>query len=341
MDIDSVKSYFKGLDSKIQTSIIDELTMIKDNSDYNLLSIREDNLNNKQGNCPHCGSLKYSKNGCEKSGVQRYLCKSCMRCFNSFTGTWIAKINKKELLVPYIKLMKEGLSLEKTRKKLEINKKTAFDWRHKIAASLNPIEQGNFNGITESDETFFLHSLKGSPSLERKARKRGKKSSKRGINNEHVATIVTIDREKNMDLKVACFGRITKKDIENAIGEKVSKQTVLCSDGHVSYKGFAIDNKLEHHVLRADLKQYVKQKIYHIQHVNSAHSRMKDWIDKELHGVATRYLQNYLNWFRLKEKFKGSVFMNKMVFSALDPSAHLKFLNIDCNYNKLLESQSI
>lgn len=340
MDIDSIKSYFKDLDCTAQTSIIDELTMIKDNSDFNLLSIREEQLNNKQGNCPYCGSLKYSKDGREKSGVQRYLCKSCKRCFNSYTGTWLAKINKKELLVPYIKLMKEGLSLEKTRKKLEINKKTAFDWRHKITASLNPIEQGDFKGITESDETFFLHSQKGSPSMEREAHKRGKKASKRGINNEHVATIVTIDREKNIDLKVACFGRITKKDIENAIGEKVSNQTVLCSDGHVSYKGFAKENKLEHHVLRADLKQYVKKKIFHIQHVNSADSRLKDWIDKKLHGVATRYLQNYLNWFRLKEKFKGTVIMNKMVDSALDPTAHLKFLNIDYNYNKLLESQS-
>lgn len=341
MNIDSIKAYFKDLDSTAQTSILDELTMIKDSSDFNLLSIREDQLNNKQGSCPHCGSLKYSKDGREKSRVQRYLCKSCKRHFNSYTGTWLAKINKKELLVPYLKQMKEGLSLEKTRIKLGINKKTAFDWRHKITASLNPIEQADFKGITESDETFFLHSLKGSPSMERKARKRGKKSSKRGINNEHVATIVTIDREKNIDLRVACFGRITKKDIENAIGEKVSNQTVLCSDGHVSYKGFAIDNNLEHHVLRADLKQHVKQKIYHIQHVNSAHSRMKDWIDKKLHGVATRYLQNYLNWFRLKEKFKSSVFIDKMVYSALDPLAHLKFLNIDCSYNKLLESKSI
>ena len=340
MDIDSIKAYFKDLDCTAQTSILDELTMIKDSSDFNLLSIREDQLNNKQGCCPHCGSLKYSKDGREKNRVQRYLCKSCKRHFNSYSGTWLAKINKKELLVPYIKLMKEGLSLEKTRIKLAINKKTAFDWRHKITASLNPIEQADFKGITESDETFFLHSLKGSPSMKRAARKRGEKASKRGINNEHVATIVTIDREKNIDLKVACMGRITKKDIECAIGEKVSKQTVLCSDGHVSYKGFAIDNKLEHHVLRADLKQYVKQKIFHIQHVNSADSRLKDWIDKRLHGVATRYLQNYLNWFRLKEKFKGSVIINKMVDSALDPTAHLKFLNIDYNYNKLLISKS-
>lgn len=341
MNINLIKDYFKDLDCTAQATLLDEHTMLKDNSDFNLLTIREEQLNNKQGSCPHCGSLKYCKDGREKSGVQRYLCKSCKRCFNSYTGTWLAKINKKELLVPYIKLMKEGLSLEKTRKRLEINKKTAFDWRHKITASLNPIEQRDFKGITESDETFFLHSQKGFLSLGREARKRGKKASKRGINNEHVATIVTIDREKNIDLQVACFGRITKKNIDNAIGKKVSDQTVLCSDGHVSYKGFAMDNKLEHHVLRADLKQYVKQKIFHIQNGNSADSRLKDWIDKKMHGVATRYLQNYLNWFRLKEKFKGTIILNKIIDSALDTTARLKFMGINYNYDQLLKSQKL
>ena len=51
---------------------------------------------------------------------------------------------------------------------------------------------------------------------------------------------------------------LKKINIENAIGKKISAQTVLCTDGHVSYKGFAMDNKLEHHSLRADLKQFVK-----------------------------------------------------------------------------------
>lgn len=43
------------------------------------------------------------------------------------------------------------------------------------------------------------------------------------------------------------MGRIKKIDIENAIGSRIHKdQTILCSDAHVSYKGFAIDNNLEH-----------------------------------------------------------------------------------------------
>lgn len=341
MDKILVKSYFKDLDENSQKSLLDELTLIKDNSRFNLLSIREDHLNNKQGSCPHCSSLKYSKDGQEKSGVQRYRCKSCKRSFNAYSGTWLAEINKKDLLVPYLKLMREGLSLEKTGKKLDISKKTAFDWRHKITASLNNVGKGNFKGITESDETFFLHSKKGSKNLSAQARKRGDKATTKGISNEHVAAIVTMDREKSVDLKLACFGRITKGDIEKAIGEKMCEQTVLCTDGHVSYKGFAMDNKLEHHVLRANLKQYVKQKIYHIQHVNSAHSRLKLWINKVMHGVATKYLQNYLNWFRFKEKFKGVDIIRRMIDSALDPSGQMRYQNIEMEYALLIKSQNI
>ena len=112
-----------------------------------------------------------------------------------------------------------------------------------------------------------------------KPRKRSGSSSKRGINKEHIAVIVIQDRKKNLDVTVATCGRLKKINMENAIGKKISSQTILCTDGHVSYTGFAMDNKLEHHYLRADLKQFVKNEVYHIQHVNSTHSRLKKWID--------------------------------------------------------------
>ncbi len=340
MDLSTIKEYFEKQDSVSQIAIIKELTGIKDNSDFDLLGIKEKQLNNKQGSCPHCDSLKYTKDGREKSGVQRYRCSSCKRSFNPYTGTWLAKINKKELIVPYLKLMTQGLSLEKTRKALNINKKTAFDWRHKITASLDNIEKSDFIGITESDETFFLHSQKGSQDIDRAPRKRGKKASKRGISSEQVATIVTMDRTNSVDLKVVCLGRITKTDIEDAIGERISEKTVLCTDGHASYKGFAIDNELEHHVLRANIKQFIKQKKFHIQHVNSADSRLKLWIDKKMHGVATKYLQNYLNWFRLTEKFNDFNIIKKMVDSAISTTAVQKFRNIEISYlNLLLKTQ--
>ena len=59
-------------------------------------------------------------------GVQQYVCKSCNRTFTPFTGTWMAQIHKKEKLVNYMKLMRQGLSLDNIKSELGINKKNSF-----------------------------------------------------------------------------------------------------------------------------------------------------------------------------------------------------------------------
>jgi hypothetical protein len=41
--------------------------------------------------------------------------------------------------------------------------------------------------------------------------------------------------------------------------------------------------------------------IYHIQNVNAFDSRLKNWI-RRFHGVATKYLDSYLGWFRALDR---------------------------------------
>ena len=65
-------------------------------------------------------------------------------------------IHKKDKIDTYMVLMSEEKSLDKIKSELLINKKTAFDWRHKILASLSDVDKDDFTGVTESDETFFL-----------------------------------------------------------------------------------------------------------------------------------------------------------------------------------------
>ncbi len=316
MDRLAIESFFRSLPEPDQNSLLSSLTNIKTDKDFQLLDIRETQFNEKQGVCPHCNNIKYVKMGKDK-GVQRYKCKSCSKTFTPYTGTWMAHIHHKDKLATYLKLMGQGLSLDKTCVKLCINKKTAFDWRHKIINSIKDVEHSKFIGITESDETFFLRSNKGSENLVRKPRNRGKQIKTRGISKEQVAVIVSTDRKGSISLDSAGLGRMSKGSIEKSIGNKINEQTILCTDGLVSYKGFALDNKLEHHILRADLKQFVKQGKYHIQHVNSLHSRLKKWINKDLYGVATKYLQNYLNWFRFQEKFKTQNYVKKIIVASL------------------------
>lgn len=48
---------------------------------------------------------------------------------------------------------------------------------------------------------------------------------------------------------------------------------------------------------------YVKKSIFHIQHVNAYHKRLKQFMER-FQGVATKYLDNYLFWFRYLERSK-------------------------------------
>lgn len=255
MKISEIKSLILNLPPLEREKLLREFEGldVEPSTPYTLQHSRRYLLNNKQGVCSHCGHTKYVKFGF-KSGSQRYKCKSCKKSFTEYSGTWMAGIHHKDKMDDYLELMVEEKSLDKIKDALSINKKTAFDWRHKILASLSDNEKDDFTGITESDETFFLNSEKGRNLTHRESRKRGGKSKTRGVSKDQVAVIVTQDRKSSIDLTVATMGRLKKVDIENAIGSRIKpNQTILCSDAHVSYKGFAIDNQIEHHPLKANL----------------------------------------------------------------------------------------
>ncbi|MDO8896127.1 MAG: IS1595 family transposase [Bacteroidales bacterium] len=339
---EDIKSYLLTLPKLELDSLIKELQdFTKTSSLASCKLSRREMLNNKQGSCPHCEHLKYVKLGFDK-GAQRYKCKSCKRNFTEYTGTWMAGIHKKNKIDEYMELMLQEKSLDKIKEELKINKKTAFDWRHKILSSIEETDKDSFTGITESDETFLLFSEKGKRTLSRKGRKRGTNSKKRGVSDEQVAVIVTADRTGQRELSVATLGRIRKIDIEKSIGSRICEKTVLCSDSHVSYKGFALDNTLEHHALRADLKQHVKDGVYHVQHVNSMHNRLKKWLNDQFWGVSTKHLQQYMNWFRMKETLKTTAEPQTELAkrTILDVKARARYFEIDDKYKLIISSQN-
>ena len=155
---DSVKRYFKRLPIQERDILLAEIILSSENTTVPATNMsRRELLDNKQGECPHCGHAKYVKFGTDK-GSQRYKCKSCKRNFTEYTGTWMAGLHKKDKIDAYLVLMIEERSLDNIKQELHINKKTAFDWRHKILSSFEEVNKDVFSGITESDETFLLFS---------------------------------------------------------------------------------------------------------------------------------------------------------------------------------------
>jgi transposase-like protein len=309
---------------KKEIGLIPELTKVKKelNKDQKVL-------------CPHCLSAEIFGHGSYK-GRKRYKCKACKKTFNDFTGTAISGIKKVEKFQEYLELTIESLTIRKAAKKLNVNMKTIFDWRHKLLSSISTMNGASFSGIVECDDKQLDINEKGKRNLNRDAYKRpSDRTTKRGVSNDKVSVMVATDRNGNPVMRIAKIGRIDTESIEKTIGNLTSADNVLCSDSHPSIISWAKDRELEHHTFVAS-KQHVKNKCYHVQHVNSLDNLYERWI-KPFYGVATKYLPQYLNWFVFLEKMKKSTEpiadLAKAVMS--NTSAIKSFREIENTYRKL------
>ena len=276
---------------------------VPDKVDKLLGSIREARFVSGIG-CVHCGSKSVKRNGKYRTR-QRYLCKDCNKTFNDMTNTPFSGSKYPEKWVRYIELMVEGYTLPKIANRLQIHISTAFYWRHKILNALGSLGYKQLEGIVESDETFFRESLKGRREItHRKSKKRGEKDTKRGISNQKIAVVVAQDRNGNMIARKAGTGRVKAEEIDAVIGDFIHPSALLCTDTATNYKKFAKIKGLLHEAINERQKQRVKKGIYHIQHVNNFHNRLKGWMER-FQGVGTYYLDHYLNWFRWLELGKN------------------------------------
>ncbi len=67
----------------------------------------------------------------------------------------------------------------------------------------------------------------------------------------------------------------------------------------------------------------MREGAFHIQNVNAYHSRLKNWMAR-FHGVATRYLPNYLGWRRMLERYSAAITPERCLQVALGrPMQHV------------------
>jgi len=255
--------------------------------------------------CLHCGSTSVIKHG-KKNGVQRFRCKDCNKTFNDLTLTPMA--NSKVCLeqwMDYAKCMIIGLSIRKSAEICKVSVKTSFYMRHRILDSVRNFQGiGEVSGIVEMDETFLPESFKGNHKksgfkLPRESRKRGKQVKTRGISKEQVCIATAVDRKNNIVFEMVTKGRIKTADLECLFKDRLDPDSLICTDSHKSYITFA-KNNVSVHIRIASGKH--KNGVYHISHVNSIHSNFKKWILRFC-GVATKYLANYLHWFKWLQTF--------------------------------------
>ena len=253
--------------------------------------------------CPHCGCQQIHKWGV-RNGIQRYQCQGCCKTFNSMTGTPLARLHKPSVWAEFAICLKDGDSVRKSAQACGIHRNTAFSWRHRFLRNAKSILPVQLNGIVEADETFVLKSEKGARHIGRKPRKRGGSATQRGISGEQSCILVCRDRGGNTVDKVIDGFDSTKLAL--CLSGLLSKDALLCTDGKPVYQMFARKEHVKHMRLNFSNGIRVVGGVFHVQNVNAYHSRLKRWMAR-FNGVATKYLDSYLAWFRELDEFGKNI----------------------------------
>ena len=269
--------------------------------------------------CAHCKSKSFYKWGIQND-LQRYKCKECNKTFNSLSGTPLAKLKRKGHWLEYSSCLKNGFSIRKSAQICGISQTTSFRWRHRFLKGQNLFEPHNIKGIIEIDNFKIKRSFKGA------------KNIPDFIRNKTVLINIIIGRDRygnTIDFKQQNFNHIK---LSEKFSKVLSKDILFCSDKKPEYFDFSQLTKFKQGYIDRANKIKIKKNVVHLNNIEDYSIRFFKWMTR-FYGVATKYLKNYLSWYRLldEKQMQPCIMLllirsksNKINFSTLDENIYYR-----------------
>jgi len=244
--------------------------------------------------CPRCRCEYVTKAGVH-NGRQVYKCKSCKYQFRETAKSLVYHLHKYPLILDYLKCMLEGKSLRACAREVGISLPTSFRWRHKILSAIQGLEGGiNFSGITEADELLMQYSEKG-----RRYKSPEEKEQAMKTVHPNVAVLVMTDREGNLLFKYTGENKVQNSQIKEELKRRVSENNLICFKPNDEFKQAVMESPSKKVIVRRKTKGLA---IYSVNVAEKKITNFLVWMMR-FRGVATKYLQNYLMWFVVMNKY--------------------------------------
>jgi len=243
--------------------------------------------------CPHCHSTLFNRFG-KYDGMQRYRCKRCERTFIPTTGSAIYYLHKKDQFIDSLHILKnEGvLTLDKMKKRMNICKQTAFDWRHKLLMTLVNKKILLKNEIN-FEEVKMNFTVKGRRNAKIKSEQYNIKTTK------DLLKMSSVSGQEKLKIKIARVGFwLSTKDVKRTVGGSIKEGSrVFCSLKHLlkyieKEKNLKIEERKEENY---KIKSFLERNMLSVTH-------FKDIIRYKFRGVATKYMQIYSSYFMVMDK---------------------------------------
>lgn len=243
--------------------------------------------------CPHCGETEFIVGYGKYKDKQRYKCKVCKRVFTETVNTFAYWLHKPKKFCQYIDCLCGSKSIRQCASMLGISISTSFEWRHKMLSAINEIKTEKLSGIIELSTFQMEYSEKGTP------------IPKEEVDKLNIPTTIVAARDKSGNMEMEIMGRgdkITEATKLFAI-RRIRKDSTICMEKSemmqvikgMGYELYQINTKKDR------LKFNASKQIYRIQEMIF---EFIEWMSK-FQRVATKYLQNYLDWYMMLDKLRN------------------------------------
>ena len=260
--------------------------------------------------CPTSEKHIVIKNGKGRDGRQRYICKDCGKTFYAVQDSLSSNVNQDiNTWIKFVRGILRQYSLDELSEDCNISRTTALSWRLRVFQALEILlSKVKLYGNIIADDTRLNYNLKGNHNADfimpRNSRSRGGSYSKKYYNQNSLCILCAVDENGNSFSKVVGFGNPSAERICDGFKDKIDstrKDNVLITDGAQYFKKAIDTYGFSEWKKQTTLKKGTKRvpntsSDYHIQSINSYHSRLKRFI-RFYNGVSSRYLPGYLLLF--------------------------------------------
>lgn len=250
------------------------------------------------------------KKGKSKNGEQRYLCQDCGRTFGMGSGhilgtnrlpkeTWMANAECFVLMLP----------LRECAGRCHVCLKTAYTMRHRLIECLSAYSPSFKTGRgcgCELDETYFPESFKGnhtkgSFTMPRHSRHRGKQVHRRGLSREQICVMTGVNDSNETFLQVSGRGILSRKRAMDVLRDRIASASVVATDKASAYVDILAELEVDAHTAY-DSKDPSEGTI---NRINAVRSLLGAFMGP-FKGVSTKHLDAYLAWFRWCRTFMAT-----------------------------------
>jgi len=251
--------------------------------------------------CPHCKACGAVKRGVN-DGLTRYRCKGCGRTFNALSGTPLSKLKMKGRWILFAQAAMRGETLKETAAHCDVHIETAHRWRHRfLGTSSRKTKTRKLGNTVQVDDMIERASQKGDRGIKgREARKRG--GTKEPGGKDHIHILAAIDSAGETLFKT--FPMMNTGAVRYTLSHALQPGVTLVSDAAKCFSSAASKMGVRHAKLNISAGKRTRG-IVHIQTVNNVHGAVRVFLAR-YNGIATKYRDNHLEWFRLLRVTKPS-----------------------------------